>query len=57
MTELKKKIAMIAVAIVLTLGVYALVRTAIDPQWYWGRSLVGEGVAQDEFWAVMEDRK
>ncbi len=45
-----KTAKMVLVGIIVLVSVYAIVRVAIDPNWYFGKSLVPEYVTMDNFW-------
>ena len=44
------KVEKIFFVIVVVIGLYACVRCAIDPYWYFGKSFVPEWVTQETFW-------
>ena len=46
----RDKVFMIIFAVLLVIGIYAIVRVIIDPNWYFGKSLVPENVTMEEFW-------
>lgn len=55
---MKSKAFQVILIVLIIVGLYAVVRVIADPTWYFGKSLVGEGVAMDDFWAVLlEGRK
>ena len=57
MNKTKMIIGQVLIVVMMVIGLYAIVRVAIDPSWYFGKSIVGEDVAQEDFWTALLEGK